>query len=135
MESPTQTSPSRFRRTENLHIVFWLFKDLSWCLQLRILGALMILPTFVVSLVITWRTRHIVAELFHNVAVTFWIIANSFWMLCEFLNVEDRPISKFLMLKHLAVIPFALGIGTLAYYYLYHRLFRKLTDTETLPLA
>jgi hypothetical protein len=134
MESPPQSYPGRFRRTENLHIVFWLFKDLSWCLHLRVLGALMILPTFVVSLAITWRARHIVSELCHNVAVTFWIIANSYWMLCEFLHVEDRPLGEHLAMKHLAVIPFALGIGTLGYYYLYHRLLRKRADPETLPL-
>ncbi len=135
MENLPQTEPNRFRPTENLHIVFWLFKDLSWCLHLRVLGTLMILPTFFVSLVITWRTRHLVAELCHNVAVTFWIIANSFWMLCEFLNAEDKPVGKHLLLKHLAAIPFALGIGTLGYYYLYHRLIRKCADPETQPLS
>jgi len=132
MEDTSQNYPSRFRRVENLHIVFWLFKDLSWCLHLRILGALMIVPTFVVSIAITWRTRHMVAELCHNVAVTFWIIANSYWMLCEFLHVEDKPLGDHLVMKHLAVVPFLLGIGTLAYYYLYYRLTRERAQPSAL---
>ena len=28
----TYAIPSRYRRLENLHIVFWLFKDISWCM-------------------------------------------------------------------------------------------------------
>ena len=32
------TIPLRYRKMENLHIVFWLFKDISWCLGIRPIG-------------------------------------------------------------------------------------------------
>src|SRR5688500_13167211 len=65
------TIPSRFRKMENMHIVFWLLKDISWCLTWKILAMLMIIPTLVISIVIAWRTRKVQSELAHNLAVSF----------------------------------------------------------------
>jgi len=81
IESPEDRSyviPLRYRKMENLHIVFWLFKDISWCLIWKPLGITMIVPTFVISLIIAWRTRQYVSELCHNVAISVWIAANSY---------------------------------------------------------
>ena len=30
--------PARFRKMENMHIVFWLMKDISWCMIWKELG-------------------------------------------------------------------------------------------------
>src|SRR6185503_8500062 len=76
--------PARYRRMENMHIVFWLFKDISWCLGWKVLGIAMIVPTLSIPIAIAWRTREIKAELAHNLAVAFWISANSLWMIAEF---------------------------------------------------
>lgn len=122
MDSPKVYSiPERFRRTENLHIIFWLIKDLSWCLLWKPLGILMILPTIFIAVAITWRTREILVERFHNLAVTFWIIANSYWMISEFLGFDEAPLFGSLVYRHLAIIPFGLGISSLSYYYLFVR--------------
>jgi hypothetical protein len=102
--------PARFRRTENLHIVFWLLKDLCWVMLWRPLGLIMIVPTIGAALLITWQTRHIKSELLHNVAVVFWILANAYWMITEFFFKDDS-------LRYYAVIPFTLGLITIAYYY------------------
>jgi hypothetical protein len=83
------TIPSRYRRMENLHIVFWLFKDISWCMSWRVLGVAMIIPTLAVAIYISYRTRKIKSELAHNLAVTFWISANSYWMISEFFGFDD----------------------------------------------
>ena len=77
-ETQNYIIPLRYRKMENLHIVFWLFKDISWCLIWKPLGITMIIPTFVISLVIAWRTRQYVSELCHNVAINVWIAANSY---------------------------------------------------------
>ena len=53
--------PIAYRKMENLHIVFWLFKDIAWCMFWKPLGIAMIIPTLSVSIVIAWRTRHIVS--------------------------------------------------------------------------
>ena len=84
--------PLAYRRMENLHIVFWLFKDIAWCMFWKPLGIAMIIPTLVISIIISWRTRKVVSELCHNLAITVWITANSFWMCTEFFGVDHIQI-------------------------------------------
>lgn len=110
--------PLRFRRMENLHIVFWLFKDISWCMIWKPLGIIMIIPTLVISIIITWRNRHLTSELCHNLAIAFWISANSYWMVSEFLEFDKIIVWGDFTYKHLAIIPFLIGIILLAYYYI-----------------
>lgn len=112
------TIPDRFRRMENLHILFWLLKDISWCMVWRELGLAMILPTLVIAIVITIRTRSYMSEFCHNLAVVLWIVANSYWMVSEFFVFDSRALNFYdYSFKDLSFIPFALGILVLAYYY------------------
>lgn len=113
--------PAKYRRMENMHIVFWIIKDISWCLSLKWLGILMVVPTLTVALLITWRTRRIVSELAHNLAVALWIIANSYWMISEFFEFDTVIITGTITGKHLALIPFIAGSLILMYYYLMQR--------------
>jgi hypothetical protein len=103
--------PRKFRIAENMHIVFWLVKDMSWALKLRWLGVIMFVPTLLLAIIITWQTRKIRSELFHNLAVTCWIIANGYWMICEFFW-EDLD-----YLRYFTAIPFSLGLLCVIYYY------------------
>ena len=109
--------PLRFRKMENLHIVFWLFKDISWCMIWKPLGIAMIAPTLAISLLIAWQTRHLMSEWCHNLAIVCWITANSYWMISEFFMFDTMPLLNGYTYKHLAIIPFIAGIGLLAYYY------------------
>ena len=84
--------PARYRRIENLHIVFWLIKDLCWLMIWKPLGLIMIVPTLGAALLITWQTRHIRAELLHNIAVVLWICANSYWMQDYFGRIMDKKL-------------------------------------------
>ena len=118
-ENQNYIIPLRYRKMENLHIVFWLFKDISWCLIWKPLGITMIIPTFVISLVIAWRTRQYVSELCHNVAISVWIAANSYWMISEFFEFDAKLVAGDITYKHLALIPFLTGVVVLAYYYIY----------------
>ena len=113
------TIPNKYRKMENLHIVFWIFKDISWCLFWKPVGILMIIPTLFISIVILYNTRKIVSELCHNIAITVWIMANSYWMVSEFLGFDEHIIYGTIIYKHLALIPFFIGVLALAYYYLY----------------
>jgi hypothetical protein len=113
--------PARFRRLENLHIVFWLFKDISWCMLWRELGIFMIVPTLSVAIYIARRTRHIKSELAHNLAVAFWISANSFWMISEFFGFDEWHVWGNFEGKHFSMFPFLIGVLILAWYYLLHR--------------
>ena len=117
----TYTIPLRFRKMENLHIVFWLFKDISWCMIWKPLGIAMIFPTLIIAIVISFRTRQFMSEVCHNVAIVFWISANAYWMVSEFFAFDTNPLFGEYTFKHLAIIPFVLGILMLAYYYIIWR--------------
>jgi hypothetical protein len=117
-ESNEYVIPVQFRKMENLHIVFWLFKDIAWCLGIPLLGITMIVPTIIISIVISWRTRQFMSELCHNLAITFWISANSFWMVAEFFHIDTQIAYLGITYKHLAMFPFGIGVVILAFYYL-----------------
>lgn len=112
------TIPLRYRKMENLHIVFWLFKDVSWCMIWKPLGIAMIFPTLIISIIIAWRTRQYMSELCHNLAITVWIFANSYWMISEFLHFDEKTVFAGFTFKHLALIPFSIGLVILGFYYL-----------------
>lgn len=112
------TIPHKYRKMENLHIVFWLFKDISWCLFWKTLGVLMIIPTLTISIIIAYRTRKMTSELCHNLAITFWIGANSYWMISEFFGFDVSIVTGSITYKDLSLIPFFLGVISLLYYYL-----------------
>lgn len=110
--------PLKYRKMENLHIVFWLFKDVAWCMIWKPLGMLMIIPTLMISIIIAWRTREYMSEWCHNLAITVWITANSYWMISEFLKFDGLSIYGTITYKHLSLIPFSIGLLVLGYYYL-----------------
>ncbi len=90
----------KIRKLENIHIVFWLIKDMCWMLELKLLGALMIIPTLSLCVWIVLKTKQ-TNDIFVNLAVLCWISANSFWMLMEFFNHN--------IYKNYATIPFGFG--------------------------
>ena len=100
---------ARIRVTENAHILLWLIKDTCWVLDQRLLGVCMIVPTILVAVYLTARTRTIREEFIHNLAVVFWLCANSVWMIGEFYyDDHTRPF---------ALVFFALGLLTLTVHY------------------
>ena len=113
--------PIRYRKMENLHIVFWLFKDISWCMVWKPLGIAMVFPTLIIAIIITLRTRQFMSEVCHNIAIVAWITANSYWMFSEFLHFDTHPLFGDYTFRHLTLIPFIIGIVILGYYYLWWR--------------
>jgi len=110
--------PLKQRKSENLHIVFWLLKDISWCMLWRAFGLFMIVPTLGAAIFITWRARDNRTDLAHNLAVVFWISANAWWMIAEFFEFDEVPFLLGVSGRHLAMIPFACGALVLAWHYL-----------------
>lgn len=101
------------RKIENIHIGFWLLKDIGWIQDLHILGIIMVVPTLLIALWLTWHTRHDAGECAHGAAVVCWISANAIWMVGEFFfNDTTRPIASLF---------FGLGVLILAWYYI-HRI-------------
>ncbi len=102
---------SRYSWVENAHILLWLIKDTCWAMVWKPGGIFMIFPTLSVAFYILWKSRHIRAELFHNLAVCLWISANSVWMVGEFFAKETKPY---------AVVLFICGLTTLFIYYFFY---------------
>ncbi|MGN7818867.1 hypothetical protein ACTJJB_01985 [Chitinophaga sp. 22536] len=127
-DTPVYSIPLSYRRMENLHIVFWLLKDISWCMIWKPLGVAMIFPTLIISLVIAWRTRQFMSELCHNVAISLWITANSYWMISEFFHFDMLTVWGAVTYKHLALVPFVSGLLILAYYYIWYQPRHKETE-------
>jgi hypothetical protein len=121
MDTNTYSIPLRYRKMENLHIVFWLLKDISWCMVWRPLGIAMIIPTLVIAIIIAYRSRQYMSEVCHNLSVAFWISANSYWMISEFFHFDTNVLFGGYTFKHIAIIPFVLGMLPLLYYYLWWR--------------
>ena len=121
MSNEVYSIPLRFRKMENLHIVFWLLKDISWCMIWKPLGIAMIFPTLIIAIIIAVRTRQYMSEVCHNLAIVVWIAANSYWMISEFLHFDEKVVFGIYTFKHLSLIPFGLGILILVYYYLWWR--------------
>jgi hypothetical protein len=113
--------PARFRRMENMHIAFWLLKDISWCMVWKPLGIAMIIPTLSIAIWIAWKNSDIKSELAHNLAIVFWITANAYWMVSEFLGFDEHIIWNGFTGKHMALIPFITGALILLYYYVVQR--------------
>jgi len=107
----------KFRPFENFHIVLWLVKDTCWCTVSKTMGVIMIVPTILLAVYITWIHRKDRAELFHNLAVVFWISANSVWMIGEF-YYDDTT-------RNLAMYFFAAGLASAFYFYVTEYLFKR----------
>ncbi len=100
-----------------MHIVFWLIKDSCWMLELKWLGAIMIIPTLFLAIYIVLKTIGTI-DFYINMSVFFWISANSFWMLMEFFNNNLH--------KHYALIPFALGFVFVGLFFLKSRVKKEI---------
>ncbi len=110
--------PYKFRRIENLHILLWLIKDACWALNLKIPAMVMIVPTLMVAVMITYQTRKITSEFLHNLSIIFWIVANCTWMVGEFFGWDANLVGPY-GLREFALVPFGIGLLILAYYYLF----------------
>lgn len=98
----------RIRKSENLHILFWLIKDTCWMMEWKLVGSVMIIPTVFIALYLVLKTTK-ENEFFINLAILCWISANSYWMGCEFL--------EHLELKNYAAIPFIFGFISTGIFY------------------
>lgn len=99
------------RGHENLHIILWLFKDLSWLMEYKILGLVMVPPTVLVAVMIAWQSRGNRSELFHACAVILWILANGTWMIEDFFfNGIGHVIAEAFFLSGLTLLAVFYGI-------------------------
>lgn len=95
----------KLRKLENVHLLLWLAKDISWLMNWKPLGVAMIIPTVALAIWFCWRTRESTADLAFNLAVAAWICANGIWMIGEFYFKDGtRPIAFWFFLAGLFFI-------------------------------
>ncbi len=123
-DSKSYTIPARFRKIENLHILFWLLKDACWALNFKYPALFMILPTMGAAFLITWQTRKLLSEFVHNLSVVFWIAANCIWMVGEFFGLDEGRWG----LRNMALLPFGMGLLILGGYYLLYLINRPFKE-------
>jgi hypothetical protein len=86
-------------------------------MDLKTPGMIMIVPTIAMAIYLCFISRKDQKEFYHSLAVCFWIAANASWMIGEFyFNDGIRP---------LAFSFFALGLFSIAFYYLKSLFFKK----------
>jgi integral membrane sensor domain MASE1 len=84
----------------------------------KTLGVVMITPTLLLAIYITWIHRKEKSELLHNTAIVLWICANSVWMIGEF-YYEDKT-------RSCALFFFFVGLLTAVYYYISEVIIKRL---------
>ena len=123
MEKPNESFnlSAKIRQFENLHIVFWLLKDMSWAMGWKTIGVIMIAPTLLLSIYMSKHFKDNASEWYHNNAVICWILANSYWMISEFYGFEEQIVFGPIKYVHFALIPFVGGLLLIGYYYIFKR--------------
>lgn len=111
----------KIRFYENLHIIFWLIKDLSWIMIWKPLGIAMIIPT--VGFAIWFCIKFFkTTEFYVYLATLFWIFANALWMILEFYQKENY--------KYASAILFFIGTISVFYYIVIELYQRKLKNPK-----
>lgn len=107
-------SLSKLKKLENIHILFWLFKDGFWMLNFQTLAIIMVIPTIIIAIINVFIIKQELEILIH-LAILCWILANCIWMFNEFYVINYY--------KYYASAFFSLGILFMFLYFL--RLYRK----------
>ena len=105
-----QKNIESYSKLSYFHVVLWLAKDTFWVLELKWLSLSMIIPTISVALFITYKLKNNRIDLFHNLAICFWIAGNSIWMVYDF-YFPTKP-------RTIAIIFFIIGLTIAMYFYI-----------------
>jgi hypothetical protein len=85
-----------FRQYENLHMYFWLAKDLCWNRSNLILWFVMLVPAVFLAadfFFISAFCKNSVVDTVHYATIFLWVLGNATWALGEFFFIDhDQPI-------------------------------------------
>lgn len=97
------------RYAENIHLYFWLFKDLAWSLRYTDFGmtfgtiAVIWLGVLYYNAIKTWSTE----EIYFLIPTTLWLMGNYLWMMGELENNDDaiyRPQGRNCMIAGIVIV-------------------------------
>ncbi len=83
-----------WRDYENIHIFFWLGKDVAWNGLIQPMWVIFVIPTFLVALdfvITSLFNKYTVIDHAHYVSVMLWVMGNAIWACGElwFANYDD----------------------------------------------
>jgi len=97
-----------------LIIVFWIFKDVSWCffnlhenLSSKIFGIFFGTSAFLTAVHMIMRSKQFVYTYWINLLHCFWILGNLLWMTSEYQSNDPT--------KVVAIVSFSVGLMVAAY--------------------
>lgn len=97
------------RYVENIHLYFWLLKDLAWSLRETNFGmtfgtvAVLWLGVLYYNAIKAWSTE----EMYFLIPTTLWLVGNYLWMMGELENNDDaiyRPRGRYCMIAGIVVV-------------------------------
>ena len=71
-----------WREYENIHILFWLGKDVAWINLIPSMWVIFLVPTFGIAwdmVFVTFWKKHLMIDHAHNVTILIWVMANAIW--------------------------------------------------------
>lgn len=88
-----------WRQYEHIHTFFWCGKDWSWMRRIEYSWIAFSIPTVLIAVDFIWssfRTRRMMIETVHYIAILMWIIGNLVWGYGElYISNDDDPIFIF----------------------------------------
>jgi hypothetical protein len=123
--SNERKKPLSIIKIDNLHVLLWLIKDISWCLDWKKTGVAMIVPAVIVAVYLLIKSGNNQEKIVHNSSIVFWISANSIWMSSEFYDFEESIFNLSFGGRHIAAVLFIIGISIVVVYYAYQLFFRR----------
>lgn len=94
-----------FRQYENLHMLFWIIKDLSWGAMNLTVWSLCLVPTILIAgdlvyiSATSYNSPDYTVDLVHFVVVFVWVIGNSVWAFGDFFVEEQYADPQDLLTK------------------------------------
>ena len=121
----TNAPAKNLLESPTLPVALWLLKDACWVMGFHFAAMLMIVPTLAVAIFMAWNSKKSSTQLFHNVALCYWIAANAMWMTGAFFQNDA--------LLPYAMVLFVAGMIVVAAYYalIYPRNQKSVQQTQT----
>lgn len=82
---------------ENVHVLFWLGKDVAWNREIPAMWVVFMIPTLLVGSDFAWKTlvkKRLVIDHAHYAAQLFWVLSNAIWAAVELFFPNSSTLDK-----------------------------------------
>jgi len=86
-----------------LHFSFWLLKDICWLLKWKLLATIMVIPTFLLTVYILFKTKKFISS---TGIFSSWVMMNIFWMLHELYDIPLFFAKSFIVIGLITLVSY-----------------------------